>query len=135
MPAPNTSQMPADSRLAVVMDIGPAVHQRAGLSRYTVNLAGALLANHRDSVDLAVLYNSHSGNAPPLELAAAPAYPLQMGRYTWRLSALASQVFHPYLLSARGCAHPVRCNNAQPCHLSRHRAPLAQCRADRSHRP
>ncbi|MDI9549666.1 MAG: glycosyltransferase family 1 protein [Chloroflexota bacterium] len=90
--------MPADSRLAVVMDIGPAVHQRAGLSRYTVNLAGALLANHRDSVDLAVLYNSHSGNAPPLELAAAPAYPLQMGRYTWRLSALASQVFQfPYL--------------------------------------
>ncbi len=28
-----------------------------------MNLAGALLANHRDSVDLAVLYNSHSGNA------------------------------------------------------------------------
>jgi glycosyltransferase involved in cell wall biosynthesis len=80
------------------MDIGPAVHQRAGLSRYTVNLAAAMLAHCRDSVDLAFLYNRHSGRVPPQSLAAARAYPLEMGRYPWRLSVLASQVFRfPYL--------------------------------------
>ncbi len=95
MSSPALSHAPtnAASRLPVLMDIGPAVHQRAGLSRYTINLAADLLAHCQDSVNLAILYNRHSGHTPPQSLAAAPAYPLRMGRYAWRLSALASQVF------------------------------------------
>ncbi len=80
------------ARLSVLLDIGPAVHQRAGLSRYTENLAAALLAHHQDEIDLTLFYNRHSGHAPPPSLSAARTSSLALGQYPWRLSVLASQL-------------------------------------------
>jgi len=79
------------------MDIGPAVHQRAGLSRYAENLASALLAACHDSIALSLFYNRHSGRHLPPSLESAPSSTLPMGQYPWRLSVLASQVLRiPY---------------------------------------
>jgi glycosyltransferase involved in cell wall biosynthesis len=78
--------------LLVTLDAGPAVHQRAGLSRYTQQLALHLLANHQDQVKLTLFYNAHSGHMLPLALQRAPSHPLSLGQYGWRLSVLASQI-------------------------------------------
>jgi len=88
MPIPSSSHQAID----VVMDAGPAVHQRAGLSRYTQQLATYLLANHRDQVALTLFYNAHSGHTLPAPLQHAPARTLPLGQYAWRLSILASQL-------------------------------------------
>ena len=89
------------------MDIGPAVHQRAGLSRYTENLAANLIAHCSDSVALSLFYNRHSGHAPPQSLSAAPSFTLPLGQYPWRLTVLASQIFRlPYLPIASRLAAP-----------------------------
>lgn len=77
---------------AVVMDAGPAVHQRAGLSRYTQQLATHLIANHQDQVKLTLFYNGHSGHTLPASLQNAPSITLSLGQYAWRLSVLASQL-------------------------------------------
>lgn len=74
----------------VLLDIGPAVHQNAGLARYTERLAVHLLAQAH--TPLACFYNAHSGDLPPASLAASPTYTLPLGQYAWRLSVLASQV-------------------------------------------
>lgn len=79
-------------RLTVTLDAGPAVHQRAGLSRYTHQLATHLLANHQDRIALTLFYNAHSGHTLPAALHHAPTYPLSMGQYAWRLSVLTSQL-------------------------------------------
>ena len=86
MPQPNPQPLP------VAVDIGPAVHQRAGLSRYTTQLVTALAADCRADVDLRLVYNRHSGHTPPAALASLPAVSTPMGQYLWRLSVLASQV-------------------------------------------
>lgn len=78
--------------LPVVMDAGPAVHQRAGLSRYTQQLATHLLANHPDQVALTLFYNAHSGHTLPPALQQAPQRTLALGQYAWRLSVLATQL-------------------------------------------
>ena len=78
--------------LTVTLDIGPAVHQRAGLARYTARLAAALRADCADQVTLRLLYNRHSSHTPPADLAALPAHTLPLGQYAWRLSVLASQL-------------------------------------------
>lgn len=80
--------------LPVTLDAGPAVHQRAGLRRYTEQLAAQLLANHRHAVALNLIYNEHSGHRLPSSLQAAPAQSWPMGQYAWRLSVLASQLAH-----------------------------------------
>jgi len=79
-------------RLAITLDAGPAVHQRAGLRRYTEQLATHLLADHRQAVALTVVYNEHSGHPLPPALQGATVYSWPMGQYAWRLSALASQL-------------------------------------------
>jgi glycosyltransferase involved in cell wall biosynthesis len=78
----------------VVMDAGPAVHQRAGLSRYTQQLATHILANHRDQVALTLFYNTHSGHTLPPALQQAPQHTVALGQYAWRLSVLATQLLH-----------------------------------------
>jgi glycosyltransferase involved in cell wall biosynthesis len=94
-------------RLPVVLDAGPAVHQRAGLSRYTERLAAELLAHHRARVDLRLFYNAHSGHTLPPALSHAPTRTLPLGQYAWRLSVLASQLARiPYApLLGPGCVH------------------------------
>jgi glycosyltransferase involved in cell wall biosynthesis len=78
--------------LHVTLDVGPAVHQRAGLSRYAERLAAHLLTNQADKVDLSLFYNAHSGHRLPATLAAAPVKTVAQGQLSWRLSALATQL-------------------------------------------
>ncbi len=80
------------ARLPVVLDVGPAVHQSAGLSRYAERLAAHLLAGQADRVDLTLFYNAHSGHELPASLQGAPVRTLDRGQYAWRLGALASQL-------------------------------------------
>lgn len=76
----------------VLMDISPAVHQNAGLARYTERLAVHLLSAPAEQVALSLFYNAHSGHHPPPSLAQAPTYTLPIGQIPWRLSVLASQL-------------------------------------------
>ncbi len=78
-------------RITCVMDIGPAVHQRAGLSRYTERLASNL-AHHESDLRLAPFFNAHSGHHPPKTLRSLPIQQFHSGQYRWRTSALASQM-------------------------------------------
>lgn len=80
------------SRLTVTLDAGPAVHQNAGLARYTERLAAYLLRNHADEIDLTLFYNAHSGDTLPVTLEDAPVHTIRRGQYAWRLGALASQL-------------------------------------------
>lgn len=84
--------MTIDFVMNVVMDAGPAVHQQAGLSRYTQQLAAHLLARHRAQVKLTLFYNAHSGHTLPPLLQGAPYQTLTLGQYAWRLSVLATQL-------------------------------------------
>ena len=76
----------------VLLDIGPAVHQGAGLSRYAERLASHLLLEQSGRLDLTLFYNAHSGHQPPASLSTAPTKTVAMGQYRWRMSALASQM-------------------------------------------
>jgi glycosyltransferase involved in cell wall biosynthesis len=78
--------------LPVTYDIGPAVHQGAGLAKYAERLAAHLLAGQGAAVDLTLFYNAHSGHRPPSSLAAAPTRTLPLSQLAWRLSVLASQL-------------------------------------------
>ena len=89
---------PSPRRLPVILDVGPAVHQNAGLARYTERLAFHLCRDLADEVDLSLFYNAHSGHTPPPSLAGLPQQTLPMGQYAWRLSVLASQMLRrPFL--------------------------------------
>jgi len=73
-----------------MLDVGPAVHQQAGLSRYTERLATHLLA--QQNLQVTLFYNAHSGHQLPKTLQAAPARAISLGQYGWRLSVFASQI-------------------------------------------
>lgn len=77
--------------LPVTIDIGPAVHQGAGLSRYAERLTATLAAQQPD-LALSLFYNAHSHHTPPVSLAGIPVTHVKMGQYHWRLAALASQM-------------------------------------------
>jgi glycosyltransferase involved in cell wall biosynthesis len=91
------------------LDAGPAVHQNAGLARYTERLAYHLHCNHADSVDLTLFYNAHSGNSLPVTLRPIPQRAISLGQYPWRLSVLASQIlrrpFYEKELPSKGIYH------------------------------
>lgn len=72
------------------MDIGPAVHQSAGLSRYTERLATTIHRHHARDIDLRCFYNVHSNHQPPKHLQELPSSTVQMGQLPWRMSALLS---------------------------------------------
>jgi glycosyltransferase involved in cell wall biosynthesis len=95
-PRPGQDALP---KLAVALDVGPAVHQQAGLSRYAEQLAANLLAHHQDELELRLVYNAHSGHRLPEGLAGARAITLPLGQRAWRLSVLASQVSRVYYAS------------------------------------
>lgn len=81
-------------RLPVLMDVGPAVHQGAGLSRYAERLAATLLAQEAERIDLSLFYNAHSGHELPPSLVHAPSHTVKSGQLSWRLGVLASQLRH-----------------------------------------
>lgn len=116
--------------LSVLMDAGPAVHQRAGLSRYTERLAAHLLADQSAQIRLTLFYNAHSGHTLPASLAAAPHMTTQRCQYAWRMGALASQIMgRPYppvaaaLRSMGGGSQPM------VYHATEHLLPLTLCPA------
>ena len=80
------------ARLKILLDAGPAVHQSAGLARYTESLASALWQHCRDTVDLNLFYNCHSGHQLPASLSPIPARAFPLGQYPWRLGVLACQL-------------------------------------------
>ncbi|RME65265.1 MAG: glycosyltransferase family 1 protein, partial [Caldilineae bacterium] len=87
-------------RLRVTLDIGPAVHQGAGLARYAERLAFHLHREHNHELDLAFFYNAHSGHTLPRSLEGVPSRAIRLGQYPWRLGALASQLLRwPWLES------------------------------------
>lgn len=96
--------------ISVLYDIGPAVHQGAGLARYAEQLALHLRNEPIHRVDLQLFYNAHSGHHPPTSLQDALAHSLPMGQIAWRLSVLASQIARrPYQpIAAIVGANPVR---------------------------
>lgn len=89
------------SRLGVALDIGPAVHQNAGLARYAERLAAHLLAGHGEEIDLTLFYNRHSGHGLPPSLHGAQATTIDRGQYAWRLGALAGQLLRFSRLESR----------------------------------
>lgn len=88
-------------RLKVVLDAGPAVHQSAGLARYTESLASALWQHCRETIDLNLFYNQHSGHRLPSSLASIPARAFPLGQYPWRLGVLACQLLRAPLVERR----------------------------------
>lgn len=84
--------------LSVTLDVGPAVHQSAGLARYAERLAATLLQQQADAVDLTLFYNAHSNHGLPPSLQSAPVRTVTMGQYPWRLTALASQLLRMPML-------------------------------------
>ncbi len=78
--------------LPVLLDVGPAVHQGAGLARYVERLAAGLRAECADNVALNLFYNAHSGHHLPAALEGAPTQTVAAGQLEWRLAALAGQV-------------------------------------------
>ncbi|HHY54446.1 MAG TPA: glycosyltransferase family 4 protein [Chloroflexi bacterium] len=78
--------------IAVLYDIGPAVHQGAGLARYAERLAVHLRREQAHTVTLQLFFNAHSGHMLPAALADAPSHSLRLGQIAWRLSVLASQM-------------------------------------------
>lgn len=107
---------------SVLYDIGPAVHQGAGLARYAEQLALHLRSEPTNRVDLQLFYNAHSGHHPPASLQDAPVHSLPMGQIAWRLSVLASQIARqPY----QPVAAIVGANPAQPLlyHATEHLLP------------
>lgn len=100
--------------VSVVYDIGPAVHQGAGLARYAERLAVHLRRDQAHAVDLQLFYNAHSGHTLPATLRGAPVYSLSLGQIAWRLSVLASQLARrPYAPIARiVAANPSRLYHA-----------------------
>ena len=82
------------SKLHITLDAGAAVHQNAGLSRYTERLAAHLLTNHGAEIDLTLFYNAHSGHPLPSSLRKAKTKTVNQGQLAWRLSVLATQLLH-----------------------------------------
>ena len=80
--------------ISVTLDAGPAVHQQAGLSRYTTRLAENLLHHAPEEIDLTLLFNQHSGHTLPASLQTAPTRTVDQGQYGWRIQALTSQWLH-----------------------------------------
>ena len=80
--------------IPITLDVGAAVHQNAGLSRYTERLAAYLWTNHGDEIDLTLFYNAHSGHLLPSSLRKAKTKTINQGQLAWRLSVLATQLLH-----------------------------------------
>ena len=92
--------------LSVLLDAGPAVHQAAGLSRYTEQLAVNLRAHERERVDLRLFFNYHSGHTLPASLDDTPFRAVPMGQYRWRINTLASHLMRTWMATVLGTKHP-----------------------------
>lgn len=104
------------SHLQAVIDAGPAVHQRAGLSRYTQQLIHHLAQAYHAELRLTLFYNSHSAHTLPEHLQLLPTQTLPLGQYRWRLSVLAGQIL-------RNAAYETKLPPGQLYHATEHLLP------------
>jgi len=98
---PSDPSHQTEGLLKILLDAGPAVHQSAGLARYTESLASALWQHCRDTVDLNLFYNRHSGHQLPASLSPIPARAFPLGQYPWRLGVLACQLLRAPVVDRR----------------------------------
>jgi glycosyltransferase involved in cell wall biosynthesis len=120
----NTGQQFAPT---VLLDIGPGVHQRAGLSRYTRALGSHLLAQDPSDLEIAFFYNRHSRHTVPGELQGAPIASMPLGQYPWRLGALASQILRMPLLPIMSTAARQIGRRPALFHATEHLLPYMNC--------
>jgi glycosyltransferase involved in cell wall biosynthesis len=127
---PPVGQQRAGS-LACLMDIGPAVHQRAGLSRYAERLASTMAGSLPPDMDLTMFYNRHSGHGPPASLQSLPTRTIDGGQYAWRLGVLASQIarvpYRPVDAIARSLVSPSGQASTVVYHATEHLLPRLDC--------
>ncbi|MFN8489116.1 MAG: glycosyltransferase family 1 protein [Caldilineaceae bacterium] len=109
--------------LPITLDVGAAVHQSAGLSRYTERLAAHLLANHTEEIDLTLFYNAHSGHALPPSLHGAKVKTVHQGQLAWRLSVLATQLLHQPYYERFLALRPAPCAPCPLYHAAEHLLP------------
>jgi len=114
-------------RLPVVLDAGPAVHQRAGLAHYTERLAAHLLREHGAQIDLTLFYNAHSNHQLPDTLRHAPTRTIPRGQYAWRLSALLGHLLrwplYQQIISAISTNKPINQSTTPLYHATEHLLP------------
>lgn len=77
----------------IFLDISAAVHSRAGLGRYSAQLAAALLQEYPQQ--FGVFYNQgRDGRYPPSLPNSIPRREVSLGYKPWRMAVLAGQKFH-----------------------------------------
>lgn len=77
----------------IYLDISAAVHSRAGLGRYSEQLASALLLENPHQLGL--FYNQGAdGRFPPSLPASTPQRSVRLGYKPWRMAVLAGQKSH-----------------------------------------
>ncbi len=77
----------------IYVDISAGVHSRAGLGRYTVDLARALIDAQPDRFGL--FYNrGRDGRFPPTLPSSIPQHSLNWGYKPWRMAILLAQMGH-----------------------------------------
>lgn len=74
------------------IDVSAAVHNRAGLGRYSARLAGALAVEQPEKV--ALFYNRGHDGQLPIELAHLPQRRIRLGYKPWRSAVLLGHLSH-----------------------------------------
>ncbi len=78
--------------MTIYIDVSSAVHQRAGMARYSASLARTLIAGHGNKQSWGLFYNSASPVVSPLGLADVPTRTVRAGYKPWRLAVLLGQL-------------------------------------------
>ena len=79
-------------RMTIYIDVSAAVHQRAGLARYALDLTRALITQHGDEYAFGLFYNGsgHAAQLPGLE--GVPARTVRAGYKPWRMAVWMGQL-------------------------------------------
>jgi glycosyltransferase involved in cell wall biosynthesis len=78
--------------LTFYIDVSAAVHQRAGLARYALDLTRALIAQYGEEYDFGLFYNGSKHAVPLPGLDGIPARTVRAGYKPWRLAVWAGQL-------------------------------------------
>lgn len=112
---------------SLFLDVGPAAHQQAGLSRYAERLAFHLLRDYADAQGITLFWNRHSGHTLPASISGARQVTVDMGQYPWRLSALASQILDRPLAAVDGPLRAQAAGRRPLYHATEHLLPCVSC--------
>jgi glycosyltransferase involved in cell wall biosynthesis len=78
--------------LTLYIDVSAAVHQRAGLARYALDLTRTLIAQYGEEYPFGLFYNGSRHAVPLSGLEAIPARTVRAGYKPWRLAVWAGQL-------------------------------------------